>query len=187
VPLAPSISVVVKPTLAPGSTSICLFRTFVLKGNVAGGVWTSAGSLSVDGNGVVTPSSTGAGTVTYTIYNSSGCSSSKTLSYDVVGCDLYTKGQPAPVPQIKAAPTLMDKRYSILLFPNPAHSQVFFDVSATTGEGTVVLTDMQGKELAQSLFKTGLNSIETGKYASGIYFVTFKTKHGSQTEKLVIE
>ena len=186
-PLAPLIAVIVKPTLAPGSTSICLFRTFVLKSNVAGGVWTSAGSLTVDGNGLVTPSSTGAGTVTYTIYNSSGCSSSKTLSYDVVSCDLYPKGQPSPVSQIKTLSTLQDKRYNIFLFPNPTHSRVFFDVDANTGEGTVILTDMQGKELEKALFKKGLNSIETGKYASGIYFVTFKTKHGSQTEKLVIE
>ncbi|MEO6668307.1 MAG: PKD domain-containing protein [Ferruginibacter sp.] len=187
VPLAPTISVLVPPTFAPGSSSICLFKTFVLRGNVAGGVWTSAGSLTVSSNGVVTPSSPGIGTVTYSIYNSSGCSSSKTVSYDVASCEQYSKGQAAPVAGIKVIATPPLKPYEILLYPNPTQDKVFFNVDAIAGEGTVILTDMQGKELEKALFKTGINSLETGRYASGIYFVTFKTKHGSQTEKLIIE
>ncbi|MFT3912432.1 MAG: PKD domain-containing protein [Ferruginibacter sp.] len=191
VPSVPSISVVVKPTFVSGTSGpICLNRPFTLKGSITGGVWTSAGSLTVNGNGVVTPSSVGYGTVTYTVYNVSGCSSSKTVSYDVASCELYTKGSQPYVQQNqnKVKPAAVPVKHDgIFLYPNPTHSQVFFNIDASKGEGTVILSDMHGKELQKLPFKTGTNVIETVKYASGVYFVTFKTKHGSQTEKLVIE
>ncbi|MEO8770903.1 MAG: PKD domain-containing protein [Ferruginibacter sp.] len=186
-PATPAISVLVKPVYATGSTSICMNKSFVLRPNIGGGVWTSAGSLTVNSNGGVTPGSPGTGTVTYTVYNTTGCSASKTVSYDVVSCELYSKGTVPPVTEYKTTSVLPDKTSSIFLYPNPAHTKVFFDVEAATGEGTVILTDLQGKELVKTGFKTGINSIETGNYASGVYFVTFKTKHGSKTEKLVIE
>jgi hypothetical protein len=46
---------------------------------------------------------------------------------------------------------------------------------------------MQGKELKIIVFKPGINSIEISNYPAGMYFVTFRTKQGFQTEKLVIE
>jgi hypothetical protein len=182
-PTVPTISFIVKPTLAAGSTSICLYRTFTLKGSVTGGVWTAAGSLTVTNAGVVTPISTGSGTVTYTVYTSTGCSSSKTLSYDVVACEIYSKADPATI-QLSTLPVKPNK---ILLFPNPAHNRVFFNADATAGEGTVILSDMHGKELKKAIFRVGSNSIDIASFASGMYLVTFKTRHGSQTEKLVIE
>ncbi len=187
IPATPAISTIIKPTYATGTNSICMNKSFVLRGNVTGGIWSSAGSLTVNSNGVVMPSSPGTGTVTYTIYNSSGCSSSKTLSYDVVICDQYSKGPSLPVTQIKPVPDQQSTTSGILLYPNPAHSKVFFNVDSETGEGTVILTDMHGRKLKQASFKPGLNSIEIWNYASGMYFVSFKTKQRSQTEKLVIE
>ncbi len=184
-PLVPSISVVVKPVLVSGTTSICLYKSFVLKGSIAGGIWTSTGSLSVNGNGVVTPSAPGAGTVTYTIYNISGCSSSKTIAYNVLPCELFSKTA-LPVQPNKMLHT--QSLYSrIILYPNPAHTQVYFNVNTIAGKGSFILTDAHGKELQKGLFNTGLNSVNIRSYASGIYFVTFQTMKGSQTERLIIE
>ncbi len=189
-PSTPSISILVKPTYVSGTSGpICMNRTFTLRGNTAGGIWTSAGSLTVSSSGVVTPSSPGIGTVTYTVYSSLGCASTRTLSYEVVSCELYSKGASSPIVQRKlpATITLPNRSHSIFIYPNPTQSKAFFNVDAAIGEGTMILTDMHGKELKKTTFKTGVNSIETGIYASGVYFVIFKTKYGTQTEKLVIE
>jgi len=187
VPSTPSISTIVKPTYAAGTTNICLFKTFILRGSIVGGTWSSAGSVTVNGNGVVTPSSLGEGTVTYTVYNSSGCSSSRTVSYFVVSCEMLGKSGNGVENQNKGDAVLMGNANRILLFPNPAHDRVFFNVDVAAGEGTVMLSDMQGKVLVKTYLKTGLNTMETGKYASGMYIVTFKTKNGTQTEKLIID
>ncbi len=195
-PAIPTIAYVVKPVfLVTATNTLCMNKTFTLKGTPAGGIWSSAGAVTVTGNGVVTTSSPGTGNVTYTVFNSFGCSSSKTITYDVVTCNSFSNTvEPivlsrsnSNVLHPNAAPALPNTSNRIMLYPNPAHTKVFFNVDATTGEGLVVLADVHGKELKRVAFNTGLNSVETGIYASGVYLVTFITKYGSQTEKLVIE
>ena len=177
-PATPTISYVIRPTfLVAATNSLCLNKTFVLKGTPAGGVWNSAGSVTVNANGQVMTSSPGTGTVTYTVFNTYGCSSSKTISYDVTACDLARKSTPVSVNKIT----------KITLYPNPAHTRVFFNVDATIGEGIVFLTNSHGVELQKSPFKSGSNYIDIVGYASGMYFVKFRTKQGNQIEKLVIE
>ncbi len=183
-PLAPTIAYVTRPVfLVAATNTLCANQTFTLKGTPAGGTWSAAGGVTVTPAGVVTTTSPGTGTVTYTVYNGFDCSNSRTITYNVVACNSKTMPVIASTDKI----TLLNKSSKIMLFPNPAHTIVYFNVDAITGEGTVILNDVHGKELVRSSFKTGMNSIAIENYRSGMYFVTFKTKHGSQTEKLVIE
>lgn len=178
-PSLPVISYVISPVfLVTATNTLCMNKTFVLKGSPAGGVWSSAGSVTVNANGVVTTSSPGIGNVSYTVYNSSGCSNTKTLNYNVVVCDAQRKSETA---------ITSNNSNIITVYPNPVRKRAIFKVHVSTGEGTMILTDALGKELRKAPFKAGVNSFETGSYASGIYFVTFKTKYNSQTVKLMIE
>ena len=194
-PGTPTITYIIRPVfLVPATNTLCIDQTFMLNGSPAGGVWSAAGSVTVNANGVVTTSSPGAGTVTYTVYNGFGCSSSKTISYDVVICNSFSNPEPASFSKSNSIeiysnedPSVLRNSMKILLYPNPAHTRVFFKVDASTGKGEFILNDVHGKELKKATFKTGINSIEIGRYTTGMYFVTFKTKHGSQTEKLVIK
>ncbi|MCX6322688.1 MAG: PKD domain-containing protein [Sphingobacteriales bacterium] len=187
IPATPAISFIVRPTYAAGTTNVCLFSTFVLRGSIAGGTWSSAGAVTVNSNGLVTASSVGTGTVTYTVYNSTGCSNSRTVIYNVVSCESYVKSANTAAINKDATPVLLMNPYKFILYPNPARTRVFFNVALEAGEGNAVLSDMQGKELKIIVFKPGINSIEISNYPSGMYFITFRTKQGFQTEKLVIE
>ncbi len=177
-PSLPVISYVVRPVfLVTATNTLCINKTFQLKGSPAGGFWSSSGSVTVSNNGVVTTTSAGMGTATYTVYNSFGCSNSKSINYNVTLCDYARNTASAP----------LSKSNRILLYPNPARTRVFFNVPAIVGEGTFILSDSHGKELKRAIFRTGINFIEIGTYASGMYFVTFKTKNDSRTEKLNVE
>ena len=179
IPLAPTISYVVKPIfLVAATNTLCINKSFELKGIPAGGVWSAAGSVTVNANGGVTTSSPGRGTITYTVFDDLGCSNSRTLTYDVVVCEVPRKSE------TEITSTNADK---ITLYPNPVRKRAFFKVNVSTGEGTMILTDSHGKELRKAPFRAGVNSFETGNYASGMYLVTFKTKSNSKTVKLMIE
>jgi uncharacterized protein YjdB len=122
IPATPAISFIVRPTYEAGTTSICLFSTFVLRGSLAGGTWSSAGAVTVNSNGLVTASSIGTGTVTYTVYNTSGCSYSRTVTYNVVSCETYAKSANTSAINKDAAPVLLTSSYKFILYPNPART-----------------------------------------------------------------
>lgn len=136
-PSVPSIGYVVRPVFQnAANNSLCINKTFVLKGSPTGGVWSAAGTVSVNANGVVTTNSIGIGTITYTIFNNTtGCANFRTLNYNVVSCDQLRKGEPS----------ITGASGKIILYPNPAHDRVFFNVDAFTGKGTMVLHDTHGK------------------------------------------
>jgi len=186
-PVTPSITYQSWPRLATGTTNICSNQTFNLRANISGGFWSASGSVSVNSSGVVTTFTTGLGTVTYTVFNSSGCSRSRTLSFQVVSCDLSGKQPATPQLSVKNSDQQQENKNRIIVYPNPARDKVYFNVDVSTGEGVVMLTDLSGKELALARFNTGTNYLETGRYAAGIYILIFRTRQGIQTEKLLIE
>ena len=186
-PAIPTITVVTLPKTAPSSTSICSNQRFQLRSSVLGGVWTSAGSLQVDRNGFVTTLNPGIGTVTYTVYNTNGCSNSRTLTYQVVSCNGTFKAELLPLISNNSDIPVSVNDSKIKIYPNPTRNELFIRVAPSLGDGVVMLTDLQGKVLQQARFRAGTQSIPTWQYSSGMYFLVFRTKQGVQTEKLMIE
>jgi hypothetical protein len=85
---------------------------------------------------------------------------------------------------------LADRQY-VAAYPNPARKSVSFNwqLPKGTGEGTILLLDMQGREVERIAVSGQYGSIDwqTDKADPGIYFYKIKFKDGeSNMTKLVI-
>jgi hypothetical protein len=171
---------------APGTTnpqsgapagSFCRNRTFTLVGIPSGGVWSSGGVASVNGSGVVTlGSSTGLSTVTYTFTNVNGCVNSRTISGNVVAC--ASRG---------VANTNQLAENNFIIYPNPAKSVVNVLVEKFINGGSIVLTDLLGKQVVAQPLSIGNNRIDVSKLSKGIYLINITSDQGRETKKIVVE
>jgi len=72
----------------------------------------------------------------------------------------------------------------IQMFPNPVSNQL--NITATADVKSVSITSMLGQVVGTYTISEGNNNISTSQLSSGVYFVTFTGKDGSQlTQKLV--
>ena len=55
------------------------------------------------------------------------------------------------------------------------------------GAGTIVVTDLYGKQLKQQSLSMGTNTIDVSSFAKGMYVVSVITEQGKQTQKVVVE
>ena len=170
-PVTPVITYAVRPVfLVAATNSLCINKTFVLRGSPAGGSWNAAGSVTVTANGVVTTSSPGAGNVTYTVYNSFDCSSSKTINYDVVICEQARRAE--------TDPTIVSKAGRIMLYPNPALSQFF--MSNMKGISQITVCDMNGRQvLTEVIDGAAKKAVNCSLLPSGTFTILFFDIHGS--------
>ena len=83
--------------------------------------------------------------------------------------------------------TIENYPLSINLFPNPAHTTASLKIDKLIGAGTIIVTDLYGKQLIQQPLSMGVNTINVASFAKGMYFVSLITSEGKKTEKLIVE
>lgn len=83
---------------------------------------------------------------------------------------IKTDGQ-GNVPNGFDHPNAMNKK-RILLFPNPAHDQLFFDCGLYTGL-QIRICNASGQSMINQPINDGQQSIDIGSFEAGVYFVQF--------------
>ena len=76
---------------------------------------------------------------------------------------------------------------SINVFPNPSRDVVSLQINQFAGNGTIVVTDLFGKQIKTQVLILGTNTIDVSSFAKGMYFVSVITNDGKKTEKLIVE
>jgi hypothetical protein len=160
------------------STSFCQNRTFTLIGNPTGGNWSSTNSsvVTVNIGGIANTVGTGIGSVVYTI-TVNGCSSGKSVVGNVVACaarGVVDNGQ-----------LIMDNGFAF--YPNPVRSIISLYLKTLVGAGSIVVTDLYGKQVKLQALSMGANTVDVSNLLKGIYFVSVITSEGKNTKKLVVE
>jgi Secretion system C-terminal sorting domain len=174
----PDITFVVGSVNPKGSGGYCKNKIFGLLGTPNGGTWTSSGIVSITSGGIVsTGKIAGAGSVTYTYTNSNGCSNSKTIVGDVVDCGS----------RHSTVNSQLLTENGIAIYPNPAHSIFNVKVDKLKGNDKVLITDIYGTIVYQSIINTKLFSVDCSQLVKGMYFVSLIDNGGKRTEKLIVE
>jgi hypothetical protein len=122
----------------------------------------------------------GTGTLTYTFTNANGCSNSRTINGNVATCVLRGVNGGNNV-QL----TMDNGNWTI--YPNPARSVISLNVNSLIGAGSIVVTDLYGKQVKVQSLSMGTNTIDVSSFAKGMYFVSTITSEGKTTKKLVVE
>jgi hypothetical protein len=160
--------------------AFCTNKTFTVVGTPSGGVWSSTGIITVGASAGVlnTGSSVGAASLTYTV-TTNGCSNSRTITGNVVTC--AARGMNG----IENGKLKMENDFN--LYPNPAKSFIRLNVETLMGAGTIVVTDLYGKQIKTQSLSMGTNTIDVSSFARGIYFISTITSEGKTTKKLIVE
>lgn len=178
-PAVPTINYASATAGIIGSGGYCKNKTFTLAGTPSGGIWSSTGAFSITSGGVVTTAATtGSGSVTYTYTNANGCTNSRTINSNVVSCG--SKGVSSEI--------TTSNSIQYILYPNPAKSIINIKLDkAFVGAGTIIITDLYGKQIRQQSLSLGTNTLDVSNYAKGIYLVSVITEQGKETKKIIVE
>ena len=170
----------VNPQNGAGS-AFCSNRTFTVVGLPNGGLWSKTGVLTVgSASGTVnTGTIAGSATLTYTYTDVNGCSNSRTITGTVVVCASKGVNTSEPINQ------LTNQQFTI--YPNPAKTFIRLNIETLIGTGSIVITDLYGKQLKTQALSLGNNLVDIINLSKGIYFVSVVTKDGKTTKKLVVE
>ncbi len=169
----------VNPQTGAPAGSFCTNKTFTVVGTPTGGVWSKTGVISVTSPaGVVSTGSTpGAGSLTYTI-TVNGCSSSRTISGNVVSCAARGVVDNSSL-------TMGNSQWT--MYPNPAKSVININVETLVGSGKLLIIDYLGKLVKEQPLSMGTNTVNIANLNKGMYFVSTITNEGKTTKKLVVE
>ena len=185
-PAIPSISYAVgtiNPQTGAGTGNWCTNRTFTVVGSPTGGVWSSTGVITVNATtgAISTGNTTGATSLAYTVTNN-GCSNSRTITANIVGCASRSSLQ-SSVNSFQST----DDSQQWTIYPNPARSTVSLNIERLVGAGTIVITDLYGKQAKKQALSMGTNSINISNLSKGFYLISTITTEGKITKKLVVE
>lgn len=169
------------------NSGFCAGRSFTLVGTPSGGTWsywqTPSTHITVNPTtGLVTTlvngSSSNSVQVTYTYTDANGCSNSRIISGTVVNC-----------PGSRGVNTneAVSNDIKFTLYPNPAHTVINLNINSLVNSGTIVITDLYGKEVKRQILSMGNNTIDIASLSKGIYMVSVITSSGKQTQKIVVE
>jgi len=94
--------------------------------------------------------------------------------------------------QYRTEAPVVEKQDSFLLFPNPAqnYSVLSFELSESTANGQVIVTDATGRTMATQKLsgQVGQAVLETRKLAAGTYLVTLQVDGVSLgSQRLAVE
>ena len=73
------------------------------------------------------------------------------------------------------------------MYPNPARSTVSLQIDKLVGSGSIVVTDLYGKQVKQQALSMGNNNVDVSNLAKGFYLVSIITSEGKTTKKLIVE
>lgn len=81
-----------------------------------------------------------------------------------------------------------NKKFDILLFPNPTKDLLTIAISGDYFETSIVtIQNTLGEEVLRETIETNSKSINTNNLASGVYFITITNQEVQSTQKIVIE
>ena len=169
----------VNPQTGSGG-AFCTNRNFALVGNPGGGVWSSTGVISVNPatGSVGTGNIAGIGSLTYTI-TINGCNNSRSILGAVAVC-----------PGGRSLNTL-DNQESIadhfIMYPNPAKTFISLNLNTVVGIGSIVVTDLYGKQVKMQPLSMGNNTLDIASLSKGFYLVSIITEQGKTMKKLIVE
>lgn len=176
-PAIPSIAYQPGTIGVTGTGGVCKNKTFTLTGTPTGGSWSSTGVISINASGIVTTGNTlGACSVTYAYTNSNGCMSNRTIANTVINCG--SKGVGSQI-------AVTNEQFTV--YPNPAKSVINIRVDKLTSNGSIVITDLYGKQVKKLSLSIGNNTVDVSNLAKGMYLVSMITESGKQTQKIVVE
>jgi hypothetical protein len=183
-PVVPTI------TYAPGTTfnpqvgaptgSFCVGRKFrvVATPNVPAGVWSATGAASFAGYDTVKINAVGAGSIKYTYTSAAGCVNSRTMSASGYTC--AARG-------VNTVDNQLSTFDGFTMYPNPAKGFINLNVETLIGAGSIVITDLYGKQVKTQNLSIGTNTVNIANLCKGMYFVSTITTEGKTTKKLVVE
>jgi hypothetical protein len=180
-PAVPSIAYAVGTVNPQTGASFCNNRTFTLVGTPTGGVWstTNGSVVTVTNAGLTKTVGVGIGSIIYTYTNANGCSSSRSILGSVVAC--AARGVNG------ASSDQLVANCEFTMYPNPAKSFISLSVNTLIGAGSIVITDLYGKQVRTQALSMGNNTMDVSSFAKGIYLVSIITNEGKSTQKLVVE
>jgi len=77
---------------------------------------------------------------------------------------------------------------SFTIYPNPSSDQLYIEAQQETGDYTITVFDVQGKQqLTTSKEVLGSNPLDIQNWASGVYFVRFESQNGVITTQRFIK
>lgn len=167
-------------TGAGGGNNFCNGKTFTLVGTPSGGTWSSSNTavFTVTSGGLVTTVGTGTATLTYKV-GTGNCSNQRSITGTVVTC--ASRGVNIQAGNSK------NGLETFTVYPNPASSFVNVYADKLSGEGTVTITDLYGKQLKQQKLASGNNRIDFAGLTKGYYLISITTANEKRTEKLIVE
>ena len=163
-----SVDAPVTPVVS-GSSWVCMgYRNHLdtLAGTPAGGIWSTAISLdTISASGVLTGGTSGTVTVTYTYIN--GCG----VNVGTADIIVYTKEE---CDSALVVSSVKNQNVGLVVYPNPSSGIITIEMPGVTGEVSVTIADMYGREVIRKEFVVntinGLN-FDLSQYASGGYIV----------------
>ena len=73
------------------------------------------------------------------------------------------------------------------VFPNPASSNLFMNISKDYDGATVTMVDALGREvLSQMVYSSDINAININSLSPGIYYIMLNNKEQFQQAKIII-
>lgn len=134
--------------------------------------------------GLVSPN----GTITYT--PAFGGNNFSTFGEDATG-ELYIAGISSGTVYKITDSTLSNAEYTtenISLYPNPAEGEVFLTTHNLDMPINLIVSDLNGKQVAQEQLLTNNSRIDTSLLSKGVYILTLESATGTRsTHKLVIQ
>ncbi len=162
--------------------AFCINKTFTVIGSPAGGSWSSSNNSVMTvtgGGGLVNTVGVGSGSLTYSYSDAHGCSNSRSVSGSVTNI-CANRGTNNSTEESKISS-------DFTMYPNPAKSFISLNVDKLIGNGTIVVTDLYGKQVKVQTLSMGNNMIDVASLAKGFYLVSVITNDGKTTKKLVVE
>jgi hypothetical protein len=80
---------------------------------------------------------------------------------------------------------MLDKAKLFTMHPNPAQTQIQFDLNITDDDVDLVIYDSNGMQMHAQKFNHANHSINIEKLARGVYFVKISNKKFTQIERLL--
>ncbi len=79
----------------------------------------------------------------------------------------------------------IDNSENISVFPNPANDKITILIPVETSENSIVITDIEGKELFQKKIKGSTVTIDVSKLPLGVYFLKFTSERIAGVKKFI--
>ena len=145
------------------------------------GTWSSSDQTVMtvtSSGGFVQLVASGNVTLTYTYTFTNGCSNKRSIFGTVSNCN---------VPRGVNINELIVKSGDFTMYPNPVRSVVNLQVEILVGRGSIVVTNLYGKQVKMQALSMGTNTVDVSNLAKGMYFISTITNEGKTTKKLVVE